>query len=344
MLSAGIDYHKRYSVVHLMDSDGTMIRKGRIEPNSISAFEAFFSGFEEGSIRCVFEASMNWGFLYDLLEEIPAVSDIVMAHPFKTRIIAEAQIKTDKLDARWLAELLRVNLVAVAHTSSKEARQRKELLRQRCYFVKQRTSIRNRLHVLLGSQRNLSLPQVSDLFGKKGMQALRKAELEQPHHRLMLEQDLQILSELNDRIKEDEKAIREVMIESQDYQLLLSIPGIGPILSAVITSEIDGIERFSRSKKLVGYAGLAPTVSSSGGNTYHGRMMKGCNKWLKWAFIEAAWVAVGCDSYFGGLYRSNRQRGKKANASITKVANRMAQIAFRLLTEKRKFKPFAQMH
>ncbi len=174
MLTAGIDYHKRYSIVHVLDESGETLRKGRIEPNSLRGFGTFFSAFEVQQVRCVFEASMNWGYLYDLLHEIEQVADVTIAHPFKTRIIAEAQVKTDKLDARWLAELHRVGLIAESHASSQDARRRKELLRQRCFFVRQRTSIRNRVHNLLGAQRDLKMPQVSDIFGKKGSEALGK--------------------------------------------------------------------------------------------------------------------------------------------------------------------------
>jgi hypothetical protein len=64
-------------------------------------------------------------------------------------------------------------------------------------------------------------------------------------------------------------------------------------------------------------------------------MMGQCNKWLKWAFIEAAWIAVGCSSYFGGFYRYHRSRGKQANTAITIVARRMCRIVYQLLTEDR---------
>jgi len=64
-------------------------------------------------------------------------------------------------------------------------------------------------------------------------------------------------------------------------------------------------------------------------------MLWQCNKWLKWAFIEAAWIAVGCSAYFGGLYRHHRDRGKKANTAITIVARRLCGIAYHLLMENR---------
>jgi len=340
MLFAGIDYHKRYSVVHVLDAEGATVKKGRVEPNSLGGFAGFFADFPAGSVRAVFESSMNWGYLYDLLHEIDAVHDVTLAHPYKTRIIAEAQIKTDKIDARWLAVLHRGGLIARSHASSAESRRNKELLRQRSFFVRQRTSIRNRVHVLLGTQRNLEMPQVSDLFGKKGMEALRKLRLDQPHRQLMLHQDLDLMREINLRIQEDEKAIGAEFADDDDYRLLLTVPGIGPVLAAVIVSEIDGIGRFASAKKLLGYAGLAPTTSSSGGRTHHGKMIRSCNKWLKWALVEAAWVAIGCDGYLGGRYRGARGRGKLANTSITIVASRMATIIYRVLTERREYHPF----
>jgi len=341
MLFAGIDYHKRYSVIHVLNGAGATVKTGRIEPNSLGGFAGFFAGFAPGSVRAVFESSMNWGYLYDLLHEVEAVADVTLANPYKTRVIAEAKIKTDKLDARWLAFLHRGGLIAESHASSAEARHLKELLRQRSFFVRQRTAIRNRVHILLGTQRQLEMPQVSDIFGKKGMMALRKLRFDQPHRQLMLQQDLDLMKEIAQRIREDERAVAGHFESSDDYRFVLSVPGIGPILGAMILSETDGVSRFPTAKKLLGYAGLAPTVSSSGGKTYHGRMIRSCNKWLKWSFVEAAWVAVGCDAYFGGLYRNARARGKGANTAITIVASRMATIVYHLLKERREFTPFS---
>lgn len=113
---------------------------------------------------------------------------ITLANPFKTRIIAEAQVKTDKIDARILALLLRAGLVSSVHIPCKETRQRKEVMRQRCFFVKQRTMLRNRIHRLLGAQHDLKLPVVSDLFGKKGMSLLEKIELPSPAGLLLKQQ------------------------------------------------------------------------------------------------------------------------------------------------------------
>ena len=139
----------------------------------------------------VFDAGMNWHWLFEILEMELSCERIVLANPFKTRIIAEAQIKTDKVDARILADLLRGKLVSV-HIPGRETRRIREVLRQRCFFVRQRTMLRNRIHRLLGRQHEVKLPQCSDLFGRKGLGFLERLELPAPT-RLLLTQQLTLL-------------------------------------------------------------------------------------------------------------------------------------------------------
>jgi transposase len=204
----GIDYHKRYSVWHAVDAAGSDLGKGRIEHHSPHDFATLVKRWPNA--RVVFEASMNWHWLYEELEQHMPAPHLTLANPFKTRIIAEAQVKTDKIDARILALLLRAGLVSSVHIPCKETRQRKEVLRQRCFFVRQRTMLRNRIHRLLGAQHDLKLPVCSDLFGKKGMSFLEKLELPAPAG-LLLKQQLEMLKNVQLRIKEDEKALETMM-------------------------------------------------------------------------------------------------------------------------------------
>ena len=337
----GIDYHKKYSVWHAVDAAGSDLGKGRIEHHSPHDFATLVKRWPNP--RVVFEASMNWHWLYEVLEQSMVPEHLTLANPFKTRIIAEAQVKTDKIDARILALLLRAGLVSSVHIPCKETRQRKEVLRQRCFFVRQRTMLRNRIHRLLGAQHDVKLPQCSDLFGKKGMSFLEKLELPAPAG-LLLKQQLEMLKNVQQRIKEDETALEQMMSTTDAQKHVLSIKGMGPILAAVVVSEIDDISRFHSAQKLCGYAGLCPSTSSSGGKTYNGKLMKHCNKWLRWAFVEAAWVAMGCDSYFGDFYKKKRALGKKANTAILCVARRMARITWQLLTQGRDYTTIPPSH
>lgn len=330
---AGIDYHKRYSVVSIQDEAGEIVLERQVTHNNPLLFGAAFQGVA-GPVAVVFECGLNWPWLYEVLEGIQEVQSITVANPHKVRLIAEAQIKTDKIDARKLAMLLRLGVIPACHIPDRKTRDRKEVLRQRAYWVRQRTGIRNRIHKIIWKQHGLQMPQVSDLFGKKGMEALRKAVLPDPDAMLM-EQNIMMLEHLNEVIKKDEERIRQYGQPDRAVEVLASLPGVGLIVGSIIATETDGIKRFCRAERYVAYAGLAPTTHSSGGKTYQGRMLWQCNRWLKWAFIEAAWVAVGCSAYFGGLYRRHRERGKKANTAITIVARRLCRIAYQLLIENR---------
>jgi transposase len=331
--SIGIDFHKRYSVYCVVDASGQVQARGRIEHALPSEFAVLVQKWPG---RVVFEASMNWHWLYELLEQAMPAENILLANPFRTRIIAEAQVKTDKVDAFILAQLLRADLIARVHIPAKETRQRKEVLRQRCFFVRQRTMLRNRIHRLLGAQHGLKMPQISDLFGKQGLAFLERLELPAPAG-LLLKQQLEMLRTVQTRIKEDEALLKKMIDPTSGHHRVLSLPGMGPILAAVVVSEIDDISRFLSGQKLCGYAGLCPTTSSSGGKTHQGRLMPHCNKWLRWAFVEASWVAVGCSPYFGDFYKCKRNLGKKANTAIIATARRMARITWQLLTENRDF-------
>ncbi len=149
MYYAGIDYHKRYSFVSLQDESGTVVHEQRVEWNNPAVFAQMFNQLQH-EVTVVYECGLNWAWLYEVLEQIRSVRQIVLANAYKVRLIAEAQIKTDKLDARKLALLLRLGVVPACHVPSRQTRQRKDVLRQRAYWVRLRTGLRNRVHRLIG--------------------------------------------------------------------------------------------------------------------------------------------------------------------------------------------------
>ena len=222
------------------------------------------------------------------------------------------------MDARILADLLRGRLVPSVHIVGRESRQIKEVLRQRCFFVRQRTMLRNRIHRLLGAQHEVKLPQCSDLFGCKGLSFLEKLELPAPA-RLLLTQQLALLKELAVRIHEDEKALAGLLQETPALNYVRSLPGMGPILATVVVSEIDGIERFPSAQKLCGYAGLCPSTHSSGGKTFQGKLLR--RKWL----AGPCRGGLGCHRLLGLL------------RDFYKTSGKGARITWQLLTQRRAY-------
>lgn len=279
----GIDYHKAYSVVAAMNERGQLLNEARIPGNSPVAFAQFFQSLD-GPSRAVLEGTRNWGYLYDLLHEIEPVEQVQLANAYKLRVIAEAQVKTDKIDARALANLLRGDLIPQLHVPSPKNRCRKNVLRQRVFWVRSRTMIRNRVHTLVERQRGLSVPVLRDLFGKRGSDWLKGLTLPEPDATL-LRQDLAVMERLNEQLKELDRMVAAENRNDRTAELLQSLPGVGDFFAAVLASEIDTVERFHHPAKLCAYAGLAPTTHASGGKCYQGRLFGQCNRWMRWALI-----------------------------------------------------------
>jgi len=235
-----------------------------------------------------------------------------------------------------LANLLRGDLIPRLHVPSPRNRCRKNVLWQRVFWIRQRTMIRNRVHILIDRQRGLSVPVCRDLFGKRGMDWLKGISLSEPDATL-LRQDLAVMERLNEQLKELDKLVAAENRDDPRATLLQSLPGVGAFFAAVLASEIDTIGRFHSPTKFCAYAGLAPTTSASGGRCYQGKLFGQCNRWMRWALIEASWVAIQCSSYFGQLYRFHKARGKKSNQAIVIVARRLCEVAWHLLKENRPY-------
>jgi transposase len=333
----GIDYHKKYSYVTAIDEEGRVIRSKRLE-NKPASFQDFFKRLE-GPSETVLEASRTWGVMYDLLEELEEVESVELAHSQKVRAIAEAKIKTDKIDSHVLAQLLRADLIPAAYIPGKQTRSYKEMIRQRVFLVRMRTRLKNRIHVLL-DRLHVALPSVTDLFGKRGTDYLRKLNLPGVDGEILRE-NLQLLEAFNTLIKEAEREIELLLRENPLVKLLRTVPGLGPILAAVVALEIDRIERFLSPSKLASYAGLVPSTYASGGRIFHGKLLPMSNKWLKWALVEAAWGSIRtspyCRSYF-----ENHKRHKGPHTAAIALARRLSEIVWYVLKENRVYeeRPF----
>lgn len=331
MLYAGLDYHKRYSVVQAMDEQGCPRERARL-PNEFEAVRAYFEGLGE-PCKVVLEAGWNWGTMFDWLEQVESVKEVQLAHPYRVKAIASAQVKTDAVDAATLAHLLRTNLIPKAHIPCAETRQFKEIVRQRLFLVRLRTMLKNRLHALL-DRHHVPAPPVSDLFGKRGVDYLSKVRLPEGAQ-AQLEQDLRLLEVLNGEVRRSESLLRRSLKGDRRVELLETVPGIGAITAAVVALEIDDVKRFPEARKLAAYAGLVPSVKASGGKVYHGRLMPQSNKWLRWALVESAWVAVRHDPYFRATYGKHVQKG--AQTAIVATARRLLEVVWHILSENRPY-------
>ena len=328
MLYVGVDAHSKTSWITVMDEKGKILKREQI--NSCRKDVRRSLGRYRQLVKAVVEASRSWGPIYDWLDEV--TDNVILAHPGKVRAIAEARIKTDKIDSETLAHLLRADLIPQAYAPSKDIRAKKRVLRQRMFFVRVRTMLKNRIKALL-VQHSVETPQVSDLYGKKGLQWLKALKPPEPDDKL-LNEDLGLLLVLNERITATENLIAELSAGDDAVDWLVSLPGIGSFLSVLIRYEVDNIERFSSAKKFTGYTGLVPSTYASGERMVHGRLTKRGNKWLRWAFIEAVTPAIRRSSMLRRYYdKIKSRRGCKDARAAT--ARKLAELAWTVWTEHR---------
>jgi len=330
----GVDYHKKSSYVTVMDERGKVVKEAQIA-NSQEALAAFLDGRAKGA-SAVLEAGRNWPVMYDWLEEL--VDEVTLAHPAKVRVIAEAKVKTDRIDSRMLAHLLRADLIPAAYVPGAVTREQRRRLRQRMFLVRLSTMVKNRVHTLVDRHPELSRQAGgwSDLFGKAGRAWLEQIALPAGEADL-LGTDLELLEAIQTHIKSSNRWVSQLAKKDARAKLLATLPGIGDFFAVLLAVEIDDVSRFSRPQKLAAYAGLVPSTYASGGYLHHGRITKRGNKWIRWACIEAVYPATRQDPALAALYQRLKV-AKGANVAKVAVAKRLLTIAYRVLKEGRPYR------
>jgi transposase len=330
----GVDYHKKFSYGTIMTEAGEIIKQGRFanHPDSVASFLGEHSG---SSCSAVLEATRNWMVMHDWLEEL--VDEVTLAHPLKVKAIAEAKIKTDKIDATTLAHLLRCDLVPAAYVRSPQARILTNLLRHRMFLVRVQTMTKNRIHVLLDRHPLIrSERSATELFTRIGIAWLKQLALSK-YDRYILDSEVALLEHLQEQIKQADRWLACVGRKDGRVKHLMSIPGIGRAFALLIVCEIDDVQRFATDKKLHAYAGLVPSTHSSGGRTFHGRIIRGGNKYLRWAMVEAVWPAIQKDVQLN-VYCHRIAKRKGPNPAKVATARRLLTIVYKVLKEDREYR------
>ena len=331
MIHLGIDHHKKYSYVVAMNDANKILWEGQM-PSDPDAFKTLKEVLPEEPVQSVLEAGRNWGPLFDALDELGL--DPHLANPVKSRVIAESFQKTDRFDATTLAWMMKAGIIPLVHVPSRDVRDQKNLLRQRMWLIKTQTGLKNRIHNLL-DRNHLKAPDKTDLFRGPGRGWLNALSLKDPDGNL-LKSDLTLLDQIQAHIRDTERWIQDTLKENALIPVLRSLPGIGPFFAALIALEIDTIERFVSPEKLCSYAGLVNSTYSSGGKTYHGKLVPTCNHFLRYAFIEAAWTAVRVSPYFTAFYQRLKAR-KGSHAAIGACARKLCEMTFYCLKKNRAY-------
>jgi transposase len=328
----GIDVHKRFCVAALVSGEGELVGEMRF-PNSAEGLNVLVEKLEVGS-RLVVEASTSSLPVYDYLTG--KGFEVVVAHPLKVKAIASAKIKTDKIDSRILAHLLRADLIPESYVPDKTVRDLRTLVSHRMSLVCSRTALKNRVHAVL-SKEGVSVG-VSDLFGKNGRLMLSAAVVS-AGSRLAIDQDLLLIDELNKRVFEVDKELVNRSKGVEEMRLLNTVPGIGPVLAVILLSEIGDIRRFSEAGKLCSYAGLVPSTHQSGKTNRHGGLIQGRNL-MKWALIQAARKAIRVPGKAHNTYLKLEKKGK--HVAVAAVARELTVAIYWMLTRGTEYQAYGK--
>jgi transposase len=324
MYYTGIDLHKKTSFITTIDEGGKVVFRHNFANQEEHILEYFVN--LDGPTKIVIESMCSWYWLYDLLTAHHF--NVVISNPLKTKAIASAKIKNDKVDSHMLAQLLRADLIATVHVCSLKTRKLKELLRHRRRLVQDATRMKNRIHMLL-MKNNICVP-VSDLFGVRGLKYLKGIDLP-IYHRQQLTSYLTLYGCLTQQIEPLTKRIKHLADKDPMAKLLMTIPGIGPLTAMFIKAEIEDISRFPSYRNLASYAGLVPCLDASADKSRTGRITKQGSPYLRTALVEAAQVIPRMKkSRLNVFYRKRIVRAGYQKA-IVATAHKILQYAYYVL-------------
>jgi transposase len=310
MNSVGIDLHRNRSHIAVIDEQGELTLSRRIV-NGREAFLELLGGLE-GESQIAVEATYGWEWLAELLED--AGYEMHLAHPLRTRAIAAARVKTDAVDAKTLAHLLRADLLPEAYVAPRELRDLRELLRHRIGLTAMRSALKNRVHAILA--KHGITREHSDLFGKGGRQFLEQLELrEAPRRRL--DSLIALICDFDREIDATTREIDQRAKADDRVDVLTQIRGVGPYTAMLIIAEVGEIARFPDARHLCAWAGLTPTVRSSDGKARLGHISRQGSPALRWALVEAA---QKCTTGGGPLREQFERITKRRGRKVAKVA------------------------
>jgi transposase len=332
------DSHKHYTWVEHEQVRTGKVRQYRLE-HAPGAIRRALARCEPGTAVAL-EATANWYWIVDEIEQARLVPKLV--HPRKAKLMMGLINKTDKLDAHGLNRLQRNGTLPTVWIPPGPLRELRELTRTRVVLVAQRTRWKNRLTATLAKY-GVPASEYSDPYGK-GARAEMQARLERlpEQARWVSERMLAQVDGLDEQIGQFEKRLERLIEVTPSMQLLMTLPGVGVILAATVQLEIGEIARFPSAEHLASYAGTTPRVHSSGDHTRYGRTRPDVNRYLKWAFAEAAnSVAVNhtrCpERHVSQLYRYLRER-KGHSRAVGAVARHLAEAAFHLLSRQQVYR------
>jgi transposase len=322
----GLDIHRTFAEVAVLE-DGALSHHGRVEITH-KHIDAFASKLRPDD-HVVLEATGNAMAVAERLG--PYVDRVIVANVRQVRLIAQAKIKTDKIDAAVLAQLHASGFLPEVWVPDAATKALRRQVARRNQIVRQRTRLKNIVQSILHAHL-IARPPVADLFGRKGRRWLAEQPLP-TDERLAIERQLRELDRLAEDLKVIEKDLARHALADEDIKRLMTVTGIDMAVAVGIAAAIGEVSRFASPDKLVSYFGLNPKVKQSGEQpAQHGRITKQGRAHARAMLVEAAWAAAKAPGPLRAFFlRVRARRGEQIAAVAT--ARKLAVLCWHLLAK-----------
>ena len=277
----GIDLSNESTSICVIDEDGALVSETEI-PTEEEAVRRFFGKFKE--LRCVVEATALAEWMCGIVEESGHGINII--DPRQAKAVTHTKKKTDRIDARKLAQLARVGWYTVVHRKSGKARGLRSFMTARSQLVKTQVALKSAIQGLFRAH-GTKLPSGSgEVFEHNVRVALKQAE---PMLKRAIAPLLKTWVEVSQRAAAMYVVLgKQIAKKDPECKLLMSVPSIGPATAATFVATVDDPKRFATGEQVSSYLGLVPSIYQSGGTEIRGRITKQGDVLLRWLLVEAA--------------------------------------------------------
>jgi transposase len=320
----GIDVHRRDVQVHIQDATGKRIADHSV-PCTRLALEAFARAHLGPEDQAVLEAT---GTCWEVLRVLqPFVARVTAANSLLVRAIAEAKVKTDKIDARVLANLLRCGYLPEVWTPDPATQRRRTLTHRRAMLIAERTRCKNRIRAVLAEE---LLPRDErDLFNAPGLRRLQQCPLSDLG-KALIASDLRLLESAESELAELDRSLVAQAYQDPQVRLLMTLPGVDYETALTLLAALGDASRFRDADHAAAYLGLVPSTRQSGRHCYHGPITKRGNSKARWMAIQAT---QRLDTHPGplGVFFRRLHRKKNRNVAVVATARKLVVIAWHML-------------
>lgn len=324
MRFVGLDLHKRTLEVCILSEKGTVLARHTVVCER-PALERFAEEFLEETDKLAVEATTNTWVVADILR--PFVTAVVVGNPLQIKAIAQAKVKTDKIDAEVLANLLRCDFLPDVWNPDPETQRLRHLTGVRSALVADRTRLKNRIHSTLAGLL-VVLPE-GGLFTEKGLNRVRQLELPDDA-RGTIDRFLRLYDAVEAELESLDVMLRTLAHHDARVRLLMTLPGVAHGVALTLIAALGDVSRFRDGDHAASYLGLTPIVRQSGGKCYRGPITKSGSSISRAMLTQAAQHAASHPGPLGAFFRRLHKR-KTRNVAIVATARKLVTIAFLML-------------